>query len=330
MKILITGCFGFIGYNFLNYLYETYSQEIKILGIDSLEFPTSKLNSKMFSNKNFEFFNLDINDINKTEIKGVDVVINFAAESHVDNSISNPVSFIESNVNGVGNLLFWAMKNKIKKVIHISTDEVYGSLKTGFPNEEFNFNPSSPYSATKAGAEYLCKSFSNTFDQNIITIRPSNNYGIYQQPEKLIPYSITSLLNGKNVEVYGNGSNIRHWLHVQDTCRAIFKIMEKSSNNETYNIGSGVYLDNLSVVKKLLNILQFDESRIDFVEDRLGHDFRYAVDFTKLQNLGWEPKKDFDLELENIVFWYKKNKQWWDSSYKEIIENRKRRNKLID
>ncbi len=330
MKILITGCFGFIGYNFLKFLTQNDTDDIKIIGIDSLNLNTSKKNYELFSSKNFEFINLDINKINQIDIKGIDILVNFAAESHVDNSISNPISFIESNVNGLGNLLFWAIKSKVNKFIHISTDEVYGSLESGYPNEDTNFNPSSPYSATKAGAEYLCRSFSKTFDQNIIIIRPSNNYGIYQQPEKLIPYSIANLINGGKIEVYGDGSNVRHWLHVTDTCKAILKIIEKSPKNEIFNVGSGIYLDNLTVAKKILSILGFNDSKIKFVEDRLGHDFRYAVNYSKLENLGWSPEMSFDKELEKIVDWYKNNTEWWLESFNQVLENRKIRNKLID
>lgn len=330
MKILITGCFGFIGFNFLNYISNNYPEDFQIIGLDKLKFPTSKINHKQYKgNSNFEFYEMDINEINNISIKDIDILINFAAESHVDNSITNPIGFIESNVKGVGNLLMWSYRMGVAKIIHISTDEVYGSLEEAFPLETSEINPSSPYSASKASAEHFCTSFAKTYGQNINMMRPSNNYGIYQQPEKLIPFSIANLLNKKNIEVYGTGKNIRHWLHVDDTSRAIMKVAESSCENEVFNIGSGEYLDNLFVVNKLIDILDLDNSRISFVEDRLGHDFRYAVNFDKLTNLGWNPIENFDNQLEKIVAWYKKNEWWWSSSYNEVLENRKVRNKLL-
>jgi len=328
MKLLVTGCFGFIGYNFLNLLQKKYDKELEIVGIDSLNFPTSRINHKNFRNINFDFYQIDINDIDQIPVKGVDLVINFAAESHVDNSISKPIGFIDSNVRGVGKLLYWSLKNKVDKFIHISTDEVYGSVEQEFPSEDKSFNPSSPYSASKAAAEHICNAFSRTYGQNIIMVRPSNNYGIYQQPEKLIPYSIVNLISGKNIEIYGEGKNIRHWLHVSDTCRAIMTILEKSSENEVFNIGSGDYFDNLHIAKNLIEIFNYDNSRITFVEDRLGHDFRYAVNFDKLQSIGWQPKADFKEELEKIVYWYKNNEEWWIDSYKKTLNDRKKRNSL--
>ncbi|MDC3103758.1 GDP-mannose 4,6-dehydratase [Acidimicrobiaceae bacterium] len=327
MKVLITGCFGFIGYNFLKTIQKKYENEMEIIGIDALKLPTSKINSKTkFSN--FKFYEKDLNDIHELEIDNLDLIVNFAAESHVDNSISSPISFINSNTKGVGNLLFWALKNNVEKIIHVSTDEVYGSLETDFPNEDSMLNPSSPYSASKASAEHICSAFSKTYGQNIIMVRPSNNYGIYQQPEKLIPFSIANIIHEKNIEIYGEGKNIRHWLNVEDTCSAILKIVDRSAKNETYNIGSGEYFDNIYVAKKILEILKLDESRITFVEDRLGHDFRYAVNFEKLKKLDWEPIVNFDEELEKIINWYIKNKEWWIESYNKILLNRQSRNKL--
>jgi dTDP-glucose 4,6-dehydratase len=329
VNILITGCFGFIGFNFLNYISDNFSKEFKIIGIDALKFPTSKINSTKYTeNENFEFYEIDINNIHETNIEDIDILINFAAESHVDNSITNPIGFIESNVKGLGNLLMWAFEKDIQNILHISTDEVYGSSDEDYPSENSKFNPSSPYSASKASAEHLCTSFAKTYGQNINILRPSNNYGIYQQPEKLIPFSIANLINDRNIEVYGSGKNIRHWLHVNDTSRAILKVMESTCENEVFNIGSGEYLENLFVVDKLLEILNLDSSRISFVEDRLGHDFRYAVNFDKLKQLGWEPKEKFDLQLEKIVTWYENNQDWWSDSYKEIVKNREIRNKL--
>ena len=202
-------------------------------------------------------------------------------------------------------------------------------LEEAFPLETSEINPSSPYSASKASAEHFCTSFAKTYGQNINMMRPSNNYGIYQQPEKLIPFSIANLLNNKNIEVYGMEKISDTGYMSMILSRAIMKVAESSCENEVFNIGSGEYLDNLFVVNKLIDILDLDNSRISFVEDRLGHDFRYAVNFDKLTNLGWSPKENFDDQLEKIVAWYKKNECWWSSSYDEVLENRKVRNKLL-
>lgn len=330
MNILITGCFGFIGYNFLNYLIKNYNTDFSISAIDVLKSQTSVINKNKFIEKNnLNFFEIDINNIDNLNLNGIDVVLNFAAESHVDNSISDPLSFIDSNVRGTTSLLTWSLKNKVKQFIHISTDEVYGSYKESFPDETYSYNPSSPYSSSKASAELICKAYSNTYGMNINIIRPSNNYGIYQQPEKLIPFSIAKLINNEKIEIYGNGKNIRHWLHVDDTSSAILKVIESNSTNEVFNIGSGVYLENLAVVKKILHFFNADYSKVDYVDNRLGHDFRYAMNFEKIKKLGWLPKASFDHELEKIVFWYKNNQSWWEDTYSEVLKNRKFRNMII-
>ena len=329
MKILVTGCYGFIGFNFLNYIYKNLNEDIEIVGLDSLESSCSKKNIDISPElNNFTFFEETIINIDKLDIHNFDVIINFAAETHVDNSIFRPEKFVESNILGLTHLLKFAVKNNVSNFIHASTDEIYGSRKDGYFVEEDRVEPSSPYSASKASAEMICKSFTKTYDLNINMIRPGNNYGIYQQPEKMIPFSIANLMSDKNIEIYGKGDNVRHWLFVDDTASAIMKIIESNSKNEIYNVGSGYYLSNLELSRKILTLLNLDESRLEFVEDRPGHDFRYATDFTKLKNLGWEPVADFDAELSNIVDWYLENEEWWREEYNYIVE--KTRSKRLD
>ena len=210
--------------------------------------------------------------------------------------------------------------------MHISTDEVYGSYLSDFANEEFKLKPSSPYSATKASADLIGLSYRNTYGLDLKIIRPANNYGIYQQPEKLIPFSIISILNGKKIELYGDGKNIRHWLHVDDTVDGVNHVLEFGKGGEIYNIGSGEYLSNIEIAQKILSTLnlEFDDN-VDFIEDRPGHDFRYAVDFSKLTDLKWKPKKNVDSEIDKVINWYKDNVDWWSNNYKKTIESRKSR-----
>ncbi len=327
MRLLVTGCFGFIGFNYLNYIHKNFNKDFEIIGIDSLESTCSQKNRKLLPDlNNFEFFEETILNIEELKIENIDIVINFAAETHVDNSIFRPEKFVESNILGLTYLLKFAAKNNVENFIHISTDEIYGSIKDGYFKEEDSVEPSSPYSASKASAELISKAFTKTYGLNINMVRPGNNYGIYQQPEKMIPYSIANLLSNKNIELYGTGENVRHWLFVDDTSSAIMKIIETKQINEIYNIGSGYYLNNLDLSKKILNLLDLEESRVDFVEDRPGHDFRYATDFSKLENIGWSPEANFDDELSNIVNWYKNNEDWWREEYNYIVEkNRSKR-----
>ncbi len=330
MNVLVTGCFGFIGYNYLIYLNKHFPGDFNVIGVDSLITKTSRDNQKEFENKeNFTFHELDINNINTLEgNNNIDLIINFAAESHVDNSITDPNKFIKSNVMGTNELLKFAYKNEIGSFIHISTDEVYGSIQDGFSLESDILDPSSPYSASKASAEMICKAYIKTYDMNIKICRPANNYGNYQQPEKLIPYTIANLFSGKNIELYGDGKNIRHWLHVEDTCLAVLNVINNGKDNSIYNIGSGQYFNNVEIANKILEVMELDNTRITFVEDRPGHDFRYAVDFDKLKNIGDVPQKNLDDEIASIVEWYKENKSWWEKDYLKVLENRLIRTKL--
>ena len=321
MTFLITGCFGFIGFNFINKLLSSRKKEINIIGIDSLQNNCSVKNYKLSQKyENFRFINDNINNINSLDIKNIDTIINFAAESHVDNSIYNPGLFIDSNIKGVSELLKYAIKNNVNNFLHVSTDEVYGSIQEGYFSEDDKLNPSSPYSASKASAELIINSFNKTYGYDVVMVRPANNYGIFQQPEKLIPFSIAKLVSGENVEIYGDGKNIRHWLHVDDTNEAILKILDSSIKTGVYNIGSDFYLSNIDLIKKLIEILKFDEEKISYVEDRPGHDFRYATDIKKLREIGWEPKADFEEELEITTNWYLNNKDWWEPGYQSILD----------
>ena len=327
MKVLITGCFGFIGFNFLKIASKKFSNDFQIIGIDSLEGELSKYNNENFQHENFKFYERNINNISdlNDQISDIDIIINFAAESHVDNSISYPEKFIESNVSGLAKLLMFAIKKNIPKFYHFSTDEIYGSSNEKYFIENDRFNPSSPYSASKASAELICSSFANTYGYESLIVRPSNNYGTYQQPEKLIPFSISNLLEGKNVELYGDGKNIRHWLHVEDTVGSILHLLENNFNSGVFNIGSGEYFNNFYIVNKIIEALNLDSKRISYVEDRPGHDFRYAVNFEKLLDTGWKPQKKFDIEIENIVNWYKENREWLSRGVLQVNKNRKDR-----
>tara|TARA_B100000401_G_scaffold160045_1_gene106900 strand:+ start:1410 stop:2441 length:1032 start_codon:yes stop_codon:yes gene_type:complete len=333
MNLLVTGCFGFIGYNFINFLNNHHKNEFNLIGIDALLSTTSKKNYNEFkSEKGFIFFENDINNIQEIEYLNknkINFIINFAAESHVDNSITNPESFIHSNVSGTNAILTYAVKNEVENILHISTDEVYGSAKDHFFKEEETLNPSSPYSASKASAEMVCNAFKKTYGLNIKMCRPANNYGFYQQPEKLIPYSIANLINNKNIEVYGDGKNIRHWLHVQDTASAVFEVLINGDDNSIYNLGSNEYFTNIDVTNLILENLNLDSSRLEFVSDRPGHDFKYAVDISKLTSLGWAPKFNFKEVLPEIVEWYVNNKSWWNEEYQNVQKKRKLRKTLI-
>jgi len=323
MIFLVTGGRGFIGSHFVDLVLKNGH---KVIDIDMMTYAASK-NLPWDNNPNYEHLKLDICTIDHIPV--CDIIVNFAAESHVDNSITNPESFIHSNVRGTNAILTYAVKNKVENIIHISTDEVYGSAKNHFFKEEEILNPSSPYSASKASAEMICNAFKKTYGINIKMCRPANNYGFYQQPEKLIPYSIANLLNNKNIEVYGDGKNIRHWLHVQDTASAIFEVLINGNDNEIYNLGSNEYFTNIDVTNIILENLNLDSSRLEFVSDRPGHDFKYAVDITKLTSMGWAPKYNFKEVIPEIVKWYVDNRDWWSEEYQNVQKKRKLRKTLI-
>ena len=318
MKLLITGGAGFIGSNLILYWLKNHPEDF-IVNLDKLTYAGNLENLKTVENNpNYEFVHGDICDSSliKKTIKGVDTVVHFAAESHVDRSIIEPGDFVKTNVLGTQVLLDAALKNRVKKFHHISTDEVYGSLELGEKsifNERTNYNPRSPYSASKAGSDHLVRAYYHTYNLSVTISNCSNNFGPYQFPEKFISLAITNLLEDKKIPVYGDGLYIRDWLYVEDHCRAIDLILQKGKTGETYCIGGLTEdINNLEVAKKVIKLLGKKEDSIEFVKDRPGHDRRYALDWSKIKNeLGWKPMHSFDEWLEKTVQWYKNNQDWW-------------------
>ena len=315
--ILVTGGAGFIGSNFVRYMLNKY-QDYKIINLDLLTYAGNiKSLDDIKNNPNYLFVKGDIADnvlVDKLVCDHkIDVIINFAAESHVDRSITNPDIFVRTNVLGTQNLLEVAKKYKIEKFFQISTDEVYGSLgKTGFFTEKTQLSPNSPYSASKASADLLVMAYHHTFGLNVNITRCSNNYGPYQFPEKLIPLFITNALADKQVPLYGDGLNIRDWLFVEDHCCAIDTVLHKGKDGEIYNVGGNNEKTNKYITDTILKYLGKDSSLIKYVADRLGHDRRYAIDATKIkEELGWQPKYKFEQAIEKTIQWYLNNKQWW-------------------
>lgn len=318
MKILVTGGAGFIGSNFVNYMVDKYPEYL-IVNVDTLTYAGNLENLKQSESKpNYQFVKADIIDAETMDHvigNGVDAIINFAAESHVDRSITNPGIFVQTNIQGTQVLLDAAKKYNVKKYLQVSTDEVYGSLgEDGYFTEQTPLAPNSPYSASKAGADLLVLAYHETFGLPVNITRCSNNYGPFHFPEKLIPLMIINALKDKKLPVYGDGKNVRDWLHVTDHCSAIDLVLHKGINGEVYNVGGHNEKTNLEVVKELLKQLDKPESLIQYVEDRLGHDRRYAIDPTKLQKeLGWEPKYTFETGLKETVQWYLDNQAWWEN-----------------
>ena len=317
--ILITGGMGFIGSNFIRFVLNL-NQDYKILNVDKLTYAGNPENLKEFEQKypkNYIFYKADICDFDLiddiTVKEKVEYIVNFAAESHVDRSINNPNIFVKTNVNGTQTLLNVAKKNNIKKFLQISTDEVYGSLNLKEPSfkETTRLTPNSPYSASKASADLLIRSYYKSFGLPVNITRCSNNYGPYQFPEKLIPLMINNALNGKELPVYGDGANIRDWIHVNDHCSAILKVLLEGKVGEIYNIGGDSELTNLELVKQLLKIVDKPESLITFVKDRPGHDLRYAINHDKItKELNWKPEIKFEEGLKMTVQWYLDNNKW--------------------
>lgn len=311
MKILVTGGLGFIGSNFILQTLQEYPK-FKIVNIDAEFIGSNKKNlNELKNSSNYKFTKANINDkkVLDVEISKCDVVINFAAESHVDRSISGPKPFIDSNIMGTHNLLE-SIRKYNKKFIQISTDEVFGSLKRGSATEKSSFDPASPYAASKAAAEMLVKSYFKTYGSDVIITRCTNNFGSRQFEEKLIPKVILNAKKNKKIPIYGIGKNIRDWIYVKDHCDALLRILLKGKAGESYNISAGNEISNLKVVKKILKIMKKPISLIQFTEDRLGHDFRYSMNSSKIQNqLKWKPKIDFDEGLELTINWYL-NRRW--------------------
>ena len=311
MKVLVTGGLGFIGSNFiLKALNE--NKELSVINVDA-EFQGSdhKNLDSIKDNEKYSFVKGNITNKNLMEklISKVDAVVNFAAESFVDRSILDPNPFLVSNIRGTYTILELIKKEK-KRFVQISTDEVYGSLETGTAVENSRFNPSSPYAATKAAAELLVNSYNTTFECDAIITRCTNNFGPRQYPEKLIPKVILLANQNKKIPIYGNGKNIRDWIFVEDHCDAVLQVLLNGKNGESYNISAKNEIDNLTIVKKILEILNKSEDLIEFVEDRPGHDIRYSLSSEKIRNeLGWKGKVDFDVGIERTVKWYLSNQE---------------------
>lgn len=318
MKILVTGGCGFIGSNFIHFILKNYPSA-GITNLDLLTYAGNPANLESIrKNKRYKFVRGDIRDsklVNRLMGKYPDVVINFAAESHVDRSLYKPAEFLSTNVLGAQTMLESARQHNIKRFIQISTDEVYGSLgpKEAAFTEKHPLEPSSPYSASKTAADLLVKSYEKTFSYKAIITRSSNNYGPYQFPEKVIPLFITNALTDKPVPLYGDGLNVRDWLYVEDNCRAIATVMLKGRLGEIYNIGGNCERTNLYITKTILKILNQPLSMIKYVKDRPGHDRRYALNISKIkQQLGWQPKYRFENGIKKTILWYLDNQKWWE------------------
>ncbi len=324
-RFLVTGGAGFIGSNLVHYLLKNY-EDIEILNLDKLTYAGNLGNLKDLSNeKRHKFIKGDIKDreLVRELLKGVDVVIHLAAETHVDRSILYPEDFIYTDIVGTYILLEEAKKSKIKIFLHVSTDEVYGSIEDGSFHENSPLNPSSPYSASKAGADRLAYSYFKTFSVPVIIVRPCNNYGPFQFPEKLIPLFITNALENKELPLYGDGQNVRDWLFVRDCCRAIDFVLKNGKIGEVYNIGAGQEVKNIEIAKKILELTGKSENLIKFVKDRPGHDRRYSLDWSKIRSLGWHPEVGIEEGLEITVKWYKENLSWWKEIKEESEEFKK-------
>ena len=314
MKILVTGGAGFIGSEFVrSSLQNKYSEfglvPSEVIVIDALTYAGNLENlAEISKDSRFKFVHGNITNLQlMLDIsKGCDLIVNFAAESHVDRSIENPAIFIETNVLGTYTVLEVARINKVKRVIQVSTDEVYGSISQGSWDENFPLEPNSPYSASKASADLLARSYVKTFGLDVIVTRCCNNYGPYQNPEKLIPLLITKILQGEDLPIYGDGKNIREWIHVSDHARALAFLSQKANYGEIYNIGSGEEFSNIEIAEKILDVMKSKVSKIKFVEDRLGHDIRYSLNFEKLQNLNFINLKNFLNEINLTIEWYTK------------------------
>lgn len=317
MKLLVTGAAGFIGSNYVRNVFKQDTEVEKLILLDKLTYAGTLENiSDLLQHSAVELIVGDICDANTVEraIQGVDYVINFAAESHVDRSISSARDFFQTNILGVGNLLEISKRHGIKTFIQVSTDEVYGSIVRGESKEYDTLLPNSPYAASKASADLIIRSYVRTYGMDVRITRCVNNFGPYQNPEKFLPKAITNLLDGKKVPIYGNGQNIREWIHVSDHCNAITDVMLKGMPAGIYNVGSGYRLSNLELAYKLLDVLNLDSTALEFVKDRPGHDMRYALSNQKIvSEFAFKTVKTFDEDLLDVVNWYDQNQHWWRS-----------------
>ena len=312
-RYLVTGGAGFIASNFIRMVLDR-EPAATVTNLDSLTYAGVKSTvDELDSSERHTFVLGDIRDADLVErvVADHDVVVNFAAESHVDRSIDGPSVFLETNVVGTGVLIDAARRQGVGRYIQVSTDEVYGSIAEGFAPENASLDPSSPYSASKAGSDLLVQSYAVTYDYPAIITRCTNNYGPYQYPEKVIPLFITNLFEDRKVPLYGTGMNERDWLHVEDHCSAIHMLVDDGTPGEVYNIGANAQLSNLDLTNRILALLGKDESAIEYVADRPGHDLRYAVDSSKIRSLGWAPTSTLDERLEETIDWYRRREDWW-------------------
>lgn len=312
-RVLVTGGAGFIGSNFIRFLLEE-EPDVQVTNLDALTYAGVKTTVEdLDSDPRYTFVLGDIRDgalVDKV-VADHDFVVNFAAETHVDRSITGPGPFLETNVVGTGVVLESARRHGLKRLIHVSTDEVYGSIEDGAAGESDSLAPSSPYAASKAASDLLVHSYRVTYGFGAIITRCTNNYGPYQFPEKVIPLFITNLLDGKRVPLYADGRNQRDWLYVRDHCAAIHLLMDEGQEGETYNIGADAHLTNRELTLRILGTLGLGEDMIEHVPDRPGHDLRYSVDSSKIRGLGWAPAYGFDEWLDRTVEWYRANQPWW-------------------
>ncbi len=312
-RYLITGGAGFIGSSFIRWVLD-HEPDATVTNLDAMTYagvPATVAELDELAGHTFIKGDIRDEDLVDEVIPGHDVIVHFAAESHIDRSIAGPTVFLDTNVVGTGVLLEAAHRHQVPRFVHVSTDEVYGSLSEGFAAETAPLNPSSPYSSSKAGSDLLALSYATTYGYDIVVSRCTNNYGPYQFPEKVIPLFVTNLLQGKSVPLYGDGKNERGWLYVDDHAAAIALIVDEGATGEIYNIGADEQLSNLELTRHILEAVGADESMIEYVPDRLGHDLRYAVDSSKLRALGWLPQHNFSERLEETVNWYRSRQDWW-------------------
>ncbi len=314
MRILVTGGCGFIGSNFIREMFRS-RPGVSITNLDKLTYAGNPENLRDVQGEyDYEFVRGDICDarlVDELVSSGFDAVLNFAAESHVDRSITGPAEFIQTDVFGTFNLLEACRKHEVPRYLQVSTDEVYGSIEDGSFTEESCLSPNSPYSASKASGDLLVRAYHKTYGLPVLITRSSNNFGPYQYPEKLIPLFITNAMEDVKLPLYGDGMNVRDWLFVTDNCAGIALVLEKGVPGEVYNIGGGQERANIEITRAILSALGKPESLIEYVTDRPGHDRRYSLDFSKIRSLGYSPRTDFDAMLSETVRWYVDNRSWW-------------------